>query len=249
MNEKLQTKIRNEFSPHHQIRPAPAYRQFPVGTQILFGNHTDPWTVTDFSPLQEIYLVALGNNELALPWYKLRPLDHQPSETELADPDNIWSKQITSSIADTLLRIEHAGVDFAPDYQRGLVWTREQKEALIQTIFDRGSIGTLVFNARDDSTNRELYEIIDGKQRLSTLHEFQQDGFTIKGLLHSELHPRDKTAFKQHHVQVFILQDAPQKDIYRFFLRINRAGTPIDTDHINYVKTLLAESEKTNQEA
>ena len=129
-------------------------------------------------------------------------------------------------------------VYFNPSYQRDLVWTPQQKEALIETIFDHGAIGCFAF-AYHDSLDLPLYEIVDGKQRLSTLVEFSQDQFPVRGRYYSELSMHDMGIFNRAPVTVFQLENASLRDILVLFLRINRCGTPVDNKHIAKVRALL----------
>lgn len=55
-------------------------------------------------------------------------------------------------------------------YQRDYVWSQEDKESLIDSIFNHIEIGkfVLVFKGYEG----DMYEVLDGKQRLSALQEF-----------------------------------------------------------------------------
>lgn len=250
MHPELEKALKNDFA-HTIIRPAPATHQFAIGEAVAFGN-VEEVTVVDFTPNREVYLLnavyhdgrAKTRSEklVAQSWFNLRRPDARAKNEAngpLMRPDDLRYRTLASTIGGILLRIEKSGVDFEPEYQRGYEWTLEQKQELIATIFDRGSIGTVAFNRRNFSTKGHLYEVVDGKQRLSTLWEFVQDGFTHKGRRFSELHWRDQSDFENHQLTVYDLEDADMISIYRLFLRINRRGTPVNNAHIEKIEAAL----------
>jgi hypothetical protein len=60
------------------------------------------------------------------------------------------------------------------DYQRDLVWTHEDKLALIASVQSGIPIGALYLNAREGASSAQLH-VVDGKQRLTTLLAFFND--------------------------------------------------------------------------
>lgn len=68
-----------------------------------------------------------------------------------------------------------------PEYQRDLVWTLEQKQALAESIILGNPIGDFIANelVLDKDGNRE-YRLIDGQQRINTLREFVSGHFPTK---------------------------------------------------------------------
>ena len=84
--------------------------------------------------------------------------------------------------------LEKDDVDISQDYQRGLVWTGEQKVNLIRSVLMGIPIGNLIVNDRHLARNyasvfgtAKGFSLIDGKQRLTALAEFMQDGFAVPG--------------------------------------------------------------------
>jgi len=75
------------------------------------------------------------------------------------------------------------GVEMDTEYQRPLVWTIEEKRMLIESMFKNVDIGKFVFIKREYNENPKVksYEVLDGKQRLSTIMEYFEDRFTFKG--------------------------------------------------------------------
>ena len=57
------------------------------------------------------------------------------------------------------------------NYQRGDIWKQKQQIGLIKSIVDRYSIGVLVLFINDS----DQFEILDGQQRLLTIHKYVTD--------------------------------------------------------------------------
>ena len=64
------------------------------------------------------------------------------------------------------------------DFQRNTVWGPKQKCELIESILMGLPLPIFYFKQQNNST----YVVVDGKQRLSTLFEFLNNGFTLKSL-------------------------------------------------------------------
>jgi hypothetical protein len=155
-------------------------------------------------------------------------------------------------VSDLLFKVVDFGVDFNPPYQRGMVWDIEDKQLLIDSIFRGADIGKFVFLTREHETKKNadgqqetlpLYEILDGKQRLSALIEFVYDGFTYNGLRFSQMSESDRRFITNYSVNIAEIpkESMSEADILRLFIRLNTAGKPQDPDHL---KKLQAELEK-----
>ena len=73
-----------------------------------------------------------------------------------------------------------------PDYQRGLVWTKKQKQNLIMSILMGNPIGDFVFGRTVDRDRNGEYSgikitwtVIDGQQRLNAIKEFVGNVFPL----------------------------------------------------------------------
>lgn len=69
-----------------------------------------------------------------------------------------------------------------PEYQRGVVWGAKQKKKLIDSVF-RGYPLPLIYLHHIKKTvagmQREDFEIIDGQQRITSLHEYVEGSFSL----------------------------------------------------------------------
>ncbi len=73
-----------------------------------------------------------------------------------------------------------------PRYQRGIVWTDKQKEALLESIsfgYPVGSLLAFQTGQKNDKGSAPLvWQLVDGLQRSSTLIEYMDNPFTIAGI-------------------------------------------------------------------
>jgi uncharacterized protein with ParB-like and HNH nuclease domain len=148
---------------------------------------------------------------------------------------------------------------FLPSYgrnlQRGFVWDIEQKRSLIYSIFKGIYIPPICLVQIEHTTDLHspvTLQIIDGKQRLSTLMSFIHGEFSIV-LQGVEYYFKDLNSVNK---SIVIQFDFKCKRIYspyykdnkalhvtddeklQWFKLINFAGTPQDNEHINsFVKT------------
>lgn len=134
------------------------------------------------------------------------------------------------------------GLNMNPRYQRDIVWAHDQKIELLDSIFNGLDIGKFVFINMPYSDEREYgYEILDGKQRLTTILEFYNDEWTYKGYYFSELSPLLQHKFEGLSVSVAEMRDdvATEENVLDYFIRLNKTGTPMDRNHLEKVEQML----------
>ena len=170
-------------------------------------------------------------------WIEIRKIiPHK--HTDFAVKNDMEIRFHNTSLDSLLHRIYHSGVNFDPEYQRDLVWDLADKVSLIDSIFNNIEIGKFAFIKRDYSYDI-FYEILDGKQRLTALREFYEDRFEYKGCTYSEMSPDDRHHFRNTGVTIGdIAEPKDRKDIYRYFVKLNTAGKPIDQSHLDKIKKL-----------
>lgn len=117
--------------------------------------------------------------------------------------------------------------------QRDLVWTIDQKRALIESIIVKRSIPpvSVIFTVDD------VYEVIDGKQRLSALISYLNNEFKYCGYYYDALPPDYKFQIERFWVTAYRLVENFNKPLtdaekVEWFKWINFAGTPQDIEHI-----------------
>lgn len=177
-------------------------------------------------------------------WTEVRPINN--GNTSLAKNQDVKINFMNCTIDSLFSKYYHFGVDMQPDYQRGYVWEQSDKELLIDSIFNNIDIGKFVFIQLDDKKWRETgkeYEILDGKQRLSTIIEFYENRFPYKGEYYNDLSIKDKRIFGDHHISVGEIQEADKKIILKYFLMLNRTGKSMEQSQLDKVEQMLNECE------
>jgi uncharacterized protein with ParB-like and HNH nuclease domain len=127
--------------------------------------------------------------------------------------------------------------------QRGFVWTLEQKRELIMSILiGRHIPHCAVINVIDPKDNKkEIFQIIDGRQRLSTIKFFLEDNFAIilegKVYCFSDLPEDYKTVINRFYFRYYVVNEPWDVKItdeqkVNWFKFINFAGTPQDKEHM-----------------
>ena len=83
------------------------------------------------------------------------------------------------------------------------------------------------------------YEILDGKQRLSTLIEFYENRIKYKGKFYNELSGNDRYVFKHHSISVAEVDATDKQTILKYFLMLNRTGKVMSSEHLATVESML----------
>jgi uncharacterized protein with ParB-like and HNH nuclease domain len=131
--------------------------------------------------------------------------------------------------------------------QRNYVWSIEQKRELIWSVLIRRHIPPCaIINTIDkEDESKDIYLIIDGKQRLSTIFDFIDDKFTIIieniEYLYSELPVDYQQEIANYNFHYYIINEPWDNRItddqkITWFKFINFAGTQQEKDHL---KSLL----------
>ena len=190
-----------------------------------------------------------------LPWYEagFRPEDLHDERFE-EDEDVRFSYQQRDMISLLQMMFKDYGIDLEPEYQRGNVWNDQQKYNLIDSIFKNVDIGkfTIIRRPWGPDGNKpltpKLYEMLDGKQRLTAVYEYYIGRFMYKGKYFYELHGRDQNHFKHFTINWAETEPLTKEQKYRYFLKLNTTGTPVDENHINKVRELwVLEKQKKSQ--
>ena len=237
--------------------PEPTYR-FAPGDRVHIGNLHEP-RVIEVLDGGKIYLFEFNgthyvNNydggqttrELVIDepirryafWFDLRPI-HTTTESLIQNGD-IRLSFSTRTIDSLISTAYHFGLDMDPDYQRGYVWTDEDRVALIDSVFNNIDIGKFVL-VHNDYTDEYLYEILDGKQRVRALLDFYENRFPYKGKYFNDLSIRDQFWFCQKTIPVAEVDKTNRKALLRYFLMLNTAGKTMAQEHLDSVRKMEQE--------
>lgn len=135
------------------------------------------------------------------------------------------------------------------EYQRDYVWTLTQKQLLIESLLLGYGIGNLALVYRNYDTSKRYAEVVDGKQRLSTIISFTQDGFQVyhEGEMRyfSDFTAPQKLEFKNTVITESFVdvshrdQELSRLEVLAYFYRVNFAGTPQTEAHRAYIESQI----------
>lgn len=119
-------------------------------------------------------------------------------------------------------------LDLSPKFQRRGVWTRAAKSFLIDTVI-RGKPMPKVLLTQNLVGQRNVRTVVDGQQRIRTILEFVQGGFTLlrahnpdhHSRVFSDLEEDARTAILQYEIGVDLLYNVGLSDMLDIFARIN----------------------------
>ncbi|MCI5137246.1 MAG: DUF262 domain-containing protein [Candidatus Electrothrix sp. AR1] len=163
---------------------------------------------------------------------------------------NVSLKRDSNSISIANLFENHlAGkYDDKPSYQRESVWSEEKQSFLIDSIMRNFPMPPIFLRQKiDDETGKTSYEIIDGKQRLTSIIKFINNEIPISseeepvddeyeeviaGLFFNELDGTDETKefkrkFWRYHIPIEYIDTNSDNLIKNIFDRLNRNGEPL----------------------
>lgn len=244
-------------------------RRFAVGQEVLLGC-IKRTVVVEVLLEGKAYLVERfhdkGANDFSCCWWFELETSRNLSAPKLFQD---WRHgQLLHSGLDSLLHLYyHDGLVCDPEFQRGYVWSDADKEALLDSIFERLEIGSFTmirhhgYSHQNDQTSAQYINlhgeivnvprnhdytvsIIDGQQRLTTIVNFYLDKLTYRGIRFSELHPSDQSQFENFQVAYRLIneENITKVEILKMFLQANR-GVPQTADHLAKVQALY-EQEK-----
>jgi uncharacterized protein with ParB-like and HNH nuclease domain len=148
---------------------------------------------------------------------------------------------------DGLFKRFDRGDIFVPNFQRNYVWTWPQASKFIESVLLGLPIPS-IFLYREERTQKHL--IVDGLQRLTTLHSFFKGRFPhndrvfrlkdVKKRFNNktieELDPSDRRRFEDSVIHAMIIQQVTPEDdnssVYHIFDRLNSNGTPLQPQEI-----------------
>jgi len=172
------------------------------------------------------------------PWtsaYRLE--DMTPSK--LTNQPIQYLTYLNSGLDSLVHRMYRCSVEDNPDYQRGYVWTEEDKQRYLESIFEARDLGRFIFVEYDYPRVDELF---DGKQRLSTIMDLIESRIAYRGVYWHQMSPSDRNAVENRPVQFAELNGSriPRVELLQIFLMVNAAGVPQTEAHLDHVKSLIA---------
>lgn len=155
------------------------------------------------------------------------------------DPNKIRVTTEPKTIDLLFRRIDHGEIDLAPDFQRrARLWKPHRKGQLIESILLRIPLPVFYIAATED----DLWSVVDGLQRLTTIHDFMSDAFSLTGLeylnkfegLRFSMLPRSmQRRIEETSLVLNIIQPGtPDEVMINIFKRLNTGGVPLNGQEI-----------------
>lgn len=257
MKKKIDTRTPEEraidhFNSTNTIRLIPEpNRFFEIGDKVYIGNLKD---CIILKPLFDgrAYLIGYTNvdhnygnpistEDVRGVWTWLDIFKEQPEVKSFIRNEDLQLNYHQTGMSGIIGKIYHFGVDMNPEYQRGYVWSQEDKENLIDSIFNHRDIGKFVFVRLPFKENSPTYEVLDGKQRINAIKEFYEDRLLYKGLKYSEMNVRDRYFFQNYSVNIAEVQDCSLNQKLKIFYHLNVSGKIMDKEHLEKIKLKIEE--------
>lgn len=158
------------------------------------------------------------------------------------NPEKIRISTKNFSLREVVEQIEAQDIDLAPDFQREFVWKRRQRTRLIESVLLGIPLPAFYFNQEDDGS----YQVVDGVQRLSSIHQFMADRHVLDvadleylhhlhGLRYSDLEQSLVRRFRSSQIVVHIIEpQTPYEIKYDIFGRVNTLGSPLSPQEIRH---------------
>jgi hypothetical protein len=135
-------------------------------------------------------------------------------------------------------------------YQRELCWNLDDKQQLIQSIYDNIDIGQIVIRKHDitklenlanrGECNLSFADVVDGKQRLHTIVEFVNNKFPDSyGNYFRDFDNSAKLELYRTQLLKYSKMVGNDKQTIEQFLKMNKLGVPQSSEHLNNVSGLL----------
>lgn len=160
--------------------------------------------------------------------------------------DNLTVTHITSSLESFLDNYAEGDYDFDPEYQRGLVWTKEQKQAFVKALMIGKAEIQPVFIQNPKKREGRL-EVLDGKQRLTTILEYVRGEFEVEGFYYKDLNNSDIQIFNytpmvyteiKYYDNKVGLTMMPIEQKIELFLQVNGYGQHVSDEHLEKIKNM-----------
>lgn len=140
--------------------------------------------------------------------------------------------------------LRRGALNFGAEYQRDYVWGHEEQQTFLRVLVSGFPVGSVALAKAPDWAEAEgsYIEVVDGKQRLTTLSLFINDEIPIvlngEGIYWSEFTRAEQLAFGRPTLSAVILDDANERDRIAYFVAVNFTGVPQSEEHRQQVLKL-----------
>jgi hypothetical protein len=137
-------------------------------------------------------------------------------------------------------------LDLDPPYQRRSAWNMDFKQFFIDTILRNYPIPPIFVNIETVTGGKQIYHVIDGKQRLLSINEFLSDVFpisdeqystpTMAGKYFSQLEENTQKGFYGYFLPFEFFTDLATAEVVEIFDRFNRNVARLNAQELRHAK-------------
>lgn len=226
---------------------------YKVGELVLYGAHPNARVLEIYDDGKFLRVALWGDHPVygkmtyyesaqIVSWVQIKKFRTAEEDAKIpvfTQTKNYHLEYSQRSMYDIFSKVNLFGLDLSPTYQRGNVWDTTDKIALLDSIFAKVDIGKFVFIRLPFRDAGLCYEVLDGKQRITTIMEFYENRLRYRGFLFGELSWKDQSTFKNYTISYAELNNPCLEEKLEYFLRLNTGGKVVDPEHIKHVENYL----------
>lgn len=165
-------------------------------------------------------------------------IDNDSTENRIY-PAEVKIQRDMYSVRELKMDYEDKNLILAPDFQREFVWNLKQKSELVESILMGIPLPMVYFFEGDNG----VIQVVDGKQRLTSLFEFIDNKYPLsqtlsilphlRGFRYKELEPAQRTKIARYQfVTQTIIPPTPDRIKFDIFERVNRKGSTLNNQEM-----------------
>jgi hypothetical protein len=189
--------------------------------------------------------MAKKSNELPKP--EITNEQKDAAEQEIREKQKIVDYDTKEYPVEVLVQKYEDGLDedinelYIPDYQRAMIWPDDHQSKFIESIFLGLPIPYIFvadLRSREEEEDLARLEVIDGTQRIRTLHRFLNNGLELcdlkkltklNGFKFNDLPLGRQRRFNRATIRMIVLTDKADEEVRRdLFERINTGSIPLN---------------------
>jgi len=131
-----------------------------------------------------------------------------------------------------------------PDFQRGHVWTTDQRSKFVEFFLMGGVTGRIIYFNKPSwqgnaTTDYDDFVCVDGLQRITSIRMFMRNELKVFGQLYDDFGQRARHARANTNLVFNVNNLQTKAEVLQWYLQMNTGGTIHTDEEINRVKELL----------